>query len=535
MHTLLSLPPEVHLLIIGETDFYDLESLWTSCPQFYAYGKEKLQMHRHRKAKFHTIIVGWDNDSPTQIHPLLDLRDILEDEGSRFYPRVMEINSLEYGDPEDDEVDDDGEYSHRDRKAEEIDSIVEKYGDRITSMVTEIHRKLLPDAPAAEAAVWDNQIQSGDPAATVILLLALYTELETIHIHESAQQWWDTGYGALFTSFIAAATDPVTNTLGIFSKLSEFTLNGDTYLLEVPSRAELFSHFMAVPTMRSIEAYYVEGRNVQWPWGTGYSQVTDIKLEACDIDTNTLINHIGAVQKLETFTYTFSPESDMTDDTDEDEIYTQPTSPIFRISGGDDSDLDSPRWEPGAIVAYLQLHACDTLVFLELAARQLKGSVPFQDDEPYIGNLRAFKTLQEVKLDTMMLYERVKLSASMPLESGQEFPQGHFEEARAQRLVEFLPASIQRFHMTSKDVGRGPSREDVGAMFKGLPELRGRCLPNLEEICVEYAENGDAVEKEGRRELRLRCRKAGIELESIKWKRERGGSSPSIRQVTWMA
>lgn len=71
--------------------------------------------------------------------------------------------------------------------------------------------------------------------------------------------------------------------------------------------------------------------------------------------------------------------------------------------------------------------------------------------------------------------------------------------------------------MTSRNVGKGPSRADVGAMFKGLPELRKKCLPNLKKICVEYTQNGDAVEKEGRRELRSRCRKADVEVESIKW------------------
>lgn len=234
----------------------------------------------------------------------------------------MEINSLEYGDPEDDEVDDSGEYSHTIRKDTEIDSIVERYGDRLASMVTEIHRKLLPNVPTVEAAVWDNRIQSGEPAATVILLLALYTDLDSVHIHDPGQQWWSSDDGALFTSLMAAATDQAINTSGIFSKLSDFTSNDDREWSETHSRAEPFSPFMALPTMRSIEAYDVEGRDVQWPWGTRFSQVTNVKLEGCDVDTKNLMNHISAVKILETFTYTFYPETYMSGATDEDEMYT---------------------------------------------------------------------------------------------------------------------------------------------------------------------------------------------------------------------
>ena len=53
-------------------------------------------MHRYRKAKFHTIGVGWDDDSPNQIHPLLGLLDVLEDQESKLYPRTMEINPRSY-------------------------------------------------------------------------------------------------------------------------------------------------------------------------------------------------------------------------------------------------------------------------------------------------------------------------------------------------------------------------------------------------------------------------------------------------------
>lgn len=126
----------------------------------------------------------------------------------------------------------------------------------------------------------------------------------------------------------------------------------------------------------------------------------------------------------------------------------------------------------------------------------------------------------------MMLYERLKLSTSIPLEPRKKFLRDHLEEARAQPLVDLLPVSVQRFHMTSRKVGKGPSRKDVGAMFKGLPERRKERLPNLKEICVECTDDGDAVVKEGRPELRLRCKEADVAVASIKWtKGPYGGTS----------
>lgn len=141
------------------------------------------------------------------------------------------------------------------------------------------------------------------------------------------------------------------------------------------SKLELFSPFMVMPTMRSIEAHDVDGRNVQWRWGTGFSQVTDVKLE-CDIDTITLTNHIGAVNSLETFTYTFYPSKQLSIDTFEDEQYSPPPSPTFRGSGWDTYDTDYSSWGPRAIAASLQLHACD--LFLSPRADSLypRGRYP---------------------------------------------------------------------------------------------------------------------------------------------------------------
>ena len=439
MPTLLSLPVELHLMIIEKTDLYDLEALWTFCKTFYAYGEDKLRLHTYKKTNFHTIAVDWDTGSTNQVHPLLRLRDVLEDEEIGLYPRVMKMDSLEYWNPDEDDDD---------YPSLEIDKIIEEYGDRIHTMLADTHRKLLPNASIEEATAWSNDVAWEGPAPIIILLLTLYPHLEDLCIHDLCPAWWSVNIGLLFTFLTAAASDPTTNTL---SRLSKITLTGGSRL------ADVLSPLMAVPTMRSIEAYDLKGRNVQWSRGLGSSQVKDLKLELCDIDTATLTSHIGAVKTLATLKYSFCPTKD-------------------------EDKAGSHRWEPRAIVASLRLYACDTLTILELTAANLMETLPFHDDEPYIGSLRAFKVLRSVKLDTMMLYKQFEPASSVLFEPEQKDPRNHQKQARAQPLVNFLPASIQRFHMTSKTVGRCPSRKDVGAMFKGLSVLKTRYLPRLEAI-----------------------------------------------------
>ena len=483
MPSLLSLPAEIHLQIINETDIYDLEALWTSCKTFHSYAGRDLRANHRRKALYHTIVVGRDNDSQSQTHPLLDLRDLLEDEDVRFYPKVMKINSLSYW------------HLRNERyhiKKAGIVGIIIKHGDRITKLVSEVHQKLLPNAPTEDAMAWNRDIQKGRPAATVILLLALYPHLESLQIYISGQDWWNTEYGTLFSALTTTAMNPVTNTLGIYSRLSEFSLKGKMGgpLRGWESEVEPFNPFMALPTMRSIEARDVDVRDVPRPRGRmDLSRVNEVKFISCDVNMPTLYRQIHAVKALKRFTYTFYASKELWASSD----------PRMK-----------PRLQPGAILALLRDHACDTLAFLELAACTLENSVPFEHDEPYIGSLRMFKALQVVRLDTMMLYERTQPSAHVALNLWGKFPRDHRFFAKTQKLIDFLPSSIQSFQMTSGKVGKGLWRKEVDTMFKDFGRLRKERLPNLKEICIEYKRNGNKMEKEGRRELRLQCKEAQI-------------------------
>lgn len=526
---------ETLLQIIKETSADDIAALASCCKQLHFLAQERLAFHRQKRAEADDIIVGWDMWETSAIHPSKHLQDILEDDDSRFYTKVMKIGSLAYGDPVDDVQGDEGTSHVRD-KDDLLENIEVQYKNQITTLVTKVYSTLLPYAAKTRLNKWIDEVIDGEPAAVVILLLALYPNLELLYVYEPGQDWWkeedlaELPWGNIFRSMTTTAMEPANNTLRIFSKLSDFRLMG----LEeegMEASAEILTPFMALPTMRSILGHVVDGRDIHWPYNTATSEVTVLDLEG-DIDTDSLSTFIRGLKALKHFRYQFS----------------SPVACIRRAYGGKDlnrlkwgprashdfaynesdeddsgednwgiehSDMDinyKPRWEPRAITASLLQHACNTLVSLDLTAAGFKGAVEFPNDEPFIGSLRSFRVLKHVCLDTMMVFKKVKCCNNVSLIRGKSIRQKSWEEIRVQWLVDFLPMTIETFEMTCKYVGKGLSKGDVAAMFTGLPELRNR-LPNLFEITLEREKDGQSdKEKKGWKELCVRCEENVIDL-----------------------
>ncbi|CAF9934814.1 hypothetical protein IMSHALPRED_009845 [Imshaugia aleurites] len=113
----------------------------------------------------------------------------------------------------------------------------------------------------------------------------------------------------------------------------------------------------------------------------------------------------------------------------------------------------------------------------------------------------------------MMFFNRVRCSSNVPSIHSKPIQQEPREEIRAQKLVEFLPMSIEGVKMKSKYVGKGLYRGDVVALFTDLPEQRHQ-LPKLFEIYVERRKSNrqSRYEKEGWKELCARCKGNDIKL-----------------------
>ena len=526
---------ETLLQIIKETSAGDIAALASCCKQLHLLAQGRLAYHREKRATIEDVVVGYDMWETSAIHPSKHLQDILEDDDIRFYTRVMRIGSLEYGDPEDDGE----EGPHEQAKAVLLANIESRYGLQVSAIVTKAYNALLPYVAKTDVDWWIESVIVGEEPAVVILLLAFYPNLEILYIYEPGQTWWkNRKWGNLFRSLTKTAMDPATNTLSIFNRLSEFRLTGVGDDGGMEADALMLTPFMALPTMRKIVGSVVDGRNLHWSYGTGASKVTALDLEG-DIDTTSLSHLIRGLKTLEHFRYEFSsavawsgkacyagndlnrlkwgPRSNKdaayqeldegyADDDDPDEDYSDECPSGF-------DEVDRPKWEPCALTARLLQYARDSLVSLDLSAAGFKGAVKFDSDEPFIGSLRSFRALRVVRLDTMMLFKEVKCFSNVSLLGGNSTQQTSLKEIRAHRLVNFLPVTIYCLEMTSKYVGRGLSKNDVAALFTGLPELRD-LLPDLFDITViQKTDHWQSdKEKEGWEELHVRCEENDIEL-----------------------
>ncbi len=535
---------ETILQIINATSAGDISSLASCCKHFNFLAQGRLAFHRQKRAEAEEILVGYDLWETSAIHPLKHVQDILEDDDCRFYTRVMKIGSLAYGDPDDDEPGDEGA-SHIRNKNALVDNIEAQYGDEITTLVTKVYTALLPYAAETSLEKWIEEVLYGEPAAVVILLLALHPNLEILHIHEPGQDWWreidgaELPWGNLFNSLTTAALAPATNTLKVFSRLSCFRLSGLGDDGGMEASPEMFIPFMALPTMREIVGRVVDDHDLSWPYGMGTSEVTTLDLEG-DIDTVSLSNVIRGLKVLREFRYQFSsPVSWSKSDRGRDYMSRLKWGPRTKNDAanndpddGESSDEDEdgyfsdndisekPRWEPRAIATTLLQCASNSLVSLNLTAGGFKGVVKFSGHDPFIGSLRSFQVLKYVCIDTTMLFKKVKCFGNVSLARAKGIQRTSWEEIRAQWLVDFLPMSIESFELTHKYVGKALSKADVATMFTGLPALRDR-LPNLFEICIEKTNDDEQNDKErddeveGWKELGSRCEQNAIELFTI--------------------
>lgn len=562
MPVLAGLPNEILGQIINATSAGDIASLTSCCKRLHILAQKRLAFHKKQRDEAGRIVVGWGPWlSASAIHPLKHLQDILDNDDVRYYTRNMEIGLLSSEDPNGQRFWYAGTSLEKEREAM-IANIGSQYSIQISALVAKVYGALSPYASKTDLKKWTNKVICGEKAAVVILLLALYPYLESLEIHKTDQDWVteemsieernsiplarrkDDTWGNLFRSLTATAIVPVNKKFGIFSRLSEFRIlcsddgpgMGTSALIRLP--------FMALPTIRKVVVLYTDGRKLFWSLGTGTSRVTNLDLKG-DHDTASVLDLIRGIERLRYFRYQFifphedfvrraregdpyrlkwgprpdndaaaaDPDKDSPDERDEDR-----GNPSGENPGEVDVDRPTGTWEPRAITRSLMQYARDSLVSLHLAAISFTGIAKLSRDEPFIDSLRSFGALKYVFLDTMMLFKRVKCTRNVPVVGGSSIQQISWEEIRAQRLVDFLPESIERFTMTCQYVGRGLSKTDVGQMFTGLPKLKNR-LPKLTGISLVWMpeedrkrlRNPDGV-KEGWEELRSRCNESEIEL-----------------------
>ena len=560
MARLSDLPNETLFIIIKNTSAGDISSLASCCRGLNHLSQETLSFHKKKRAEAKEIRLGWPPFA-SAIHPLKHLQDILRNDDIRFYTKVIEIGYLgpvkvnnnrirdERGNPGSPRLEEGRKF---------IASMKSQCERRISALVAEVYDALLPQAIKVDLKEWTDKVIAGERQAVVILLLALYPYLDILKINDARLDWFgeektteegesmsyenlnESAWVNLFRSLTATAREPGTNKLKIFSKLSKFFLQGERYNEDFSETLRTATPFMALPTMRMISCHDVSGFNVPWPYGIATSNVTSLSLSGI-IDKASLRNVISGLKELKDFDYQMI-NSEWGQDRYRDRLKWGPHINIDNIANIDPDDysdpdedyLDSdnksvedlgevvgaglPRWEPRAITECLLQYACNSLVSLNLGAFSFMRVSDLSDDEPFIPSLRPFRVLTDVHLDTMMLFEKVEHPKTISVISKKPTQTDLREAIKAQKLVNFLPSSIEKFSISCEYVGQALSKRDVEAMFMGLPEQKNR-LPKLSEIQVDWMGEWNSVipmnleaERQGWEELIERCKVNDIDL-----------------------
>lgn len=139
----------------------------------------------------------------------------------------MKVGSLLHCEPDYDQPGDEG-VSDAINSDALTDSITSQYGHQLTALVAKVYAALLPHAAKVNLEKWISEVICGEPAAVVVLLLALYPNLKVLYLCGLDQDLWKTErstpsvWGNVFPSLTRTAMEPATNTLKVFSKLSDF-------------------------------------------------------------------------------------------------------------------------------------------------------------------------------------------------------------------------------------------------------------------------------------------------------------------------
>ena len=508
MPNFLNLAVELQLLIISNVHLNDIENFTLCSKHLHKLCEERLMKQYARKRTFSTIAVGhidnlhWDEDQQIRgVHPIIALRDILAEPPNWLYTKTLVVGRREA-------QNDNNPFDTEDEEEAEIDEIdlrdtvaALQSNTRLLKTVLEVQRCFHPGRgetelkPFPSTQLWIKAILSGEMEAAAFLLIAMLPNLHTLRFVDGHQARWQTHFKNLM-KLLRAALSEKRNPMGIsfFSKLTEMGVHGidaaDGF------NYDIFEGFMALPSMRKIRGRLVYGVDFQRRFFQP-SEVTSLEFYESNITPTCFAKSLRVIKGLQKFTYDFWA----------------------------DASIDRHRrqlWEPRQTVRVLEVHTKKTLRHLELTGSpgaQLQDGefehIDFENDEPFIGSLCAFKVLEKIRIETMMLYKEVNVGNPWARQSGhrlwlkqenwvpvEEEAKGPNALVETERLVEILPASTRRLRLVG-----GLLKADATAMLEDLAVLKDKCLPNLVSIFFEDVERSEID-----RDLVKECEDAGIRM-----------------------
>lgn len=462
-----------------------------------------------RRRRFSTIAVGhvdnfhWDEDQQIRgVHPIIALRDILADPLSWEYTKTLVVGCRE-------EQGDNNPFDYEDQEEAEIDEMTLEdtvatlqSNTRLLKTVLEVQRSLSPKRgetelkPFPSTQLWIKEILSGDMESAAFLLIAILPNINTLRFVDGYQGRWNIHFKQLM-KLLRTALSEKNHLIGLtlFSKLEEVGVHG----LDAANgfNYDIFEGFMALPSMRKIKGRVVSGVEFKRKFFQP-SEVTSLEFYQSSITSACFAESLRVIKGLQKFTYDFWADA---------------------TNVWDSRHL----WEPRQLVRALEVHTKKTLRHLEITGlpgtRDPYGGgfphIEFEDGEPFIGSLCAFKVLETIRVETIMLYKEIKNGNPwarqtghklwlkqenwVPVEEEATGPNAIFER---ERFVDILPASTRRLRLVG-----GLSKEDAAAMLEDLAVLKNKRLPNLASIFFEDVERSEID-----RDLVRECEDAGIRM-----------------------
>lgn len=498
------------MLVISNVHLNDIENFTLCSKQLRGLCKKRLRVQYARKRSFSTIAIGhvdnlhWDEDQPERgVHPILALRDIITEPPNWLYTKTLLVGCRV-------EQDDNDPLDYEDQEEAEIDEIeledtvaTLQSNTRLLNKVLGVQRCLYSERGETEFKLfartqrWIRLILSGAIEAAAFLLIAILPNLHTLRFVDGYQEQRSTHFTKL-TKLLRTALSERHHLMGItlFSKLTEVGAHG----LDAANgfNYDIFEGFMALPSMRKIKGRVVSGEYCRRRFFQP-SEVTSLEFFQSSITSACFAESLRVIKGLQKFTYDFWADAST------------------------DQDSQKLLWEPRQTVRALEIHTKKTLRHLEITGSPgtrdpHTGDFPyldFENGEPFIGSLCAFKVLEKIRVETMMLYKEVKVGNPWARQSGhklwlkqeswlpiEEEKKGPNALVEPERLVEFLPASVHRLRLVG-----GLSKTDAPAMLEDLAVLKDKCLPNLVSIFFEDVERSEI---DGH--LVKECEDAGIRM-----------------------
>ena len=362
MSRLLSLPPEVLLLIIDKVLPQDLDNFCQCCPELEQFAEIALKRHKSMKIFSHVacgLIYEHGHEPIIYQYPTQILLAILKDPRYAYYPKSLKIGSSEAEilDEETSEM------------MDEAYKIVEKYRDKFQALISESSYLKRDDI----VNDWKLRTKRGEGSPMAAMAMSLLPNLESIILADLAAN--DEDMVEILDGIIRAYVESSPGEVLALGKLSKVSLKNDEFELR---DITMIGRFALLPSVRQIHGQGIDGLEFKWSFEGPNSGVTELVLERSAIPHSSFAVMFSRLKALQKFKYEANG-----------------------VGYYDDS------WAPQSLIKTLQKYTKNCLEELDLTLLNRDQTIfDFEDDGPdFMASLRGFKKLKHVRVDFQMFFQ----------------------------------------------------------------------------------------------------------------------------------